>query len=58
LIFRKLTEAELEELKEEFVQYLVANGVDADLWEQIKKDEPEKSNLFVQQFSDVVLRNH
>ena len=56
MIFRKLTEAELEELKEEFVQYLVANGVDADLWEQIKKDEPEKSNLFVQQFSDVVLQ--
>jgi len=56
LIFRKLTEAELEELKEEFVQYLVANGVDADLWDQIKKDEPEKSNLFVQQFSDVVLQ--
>lgn len=56
MIYRKLTEVELEELKEEFVQYLVANGVDADLWEQIKKDEPEKSNLFVQQFSDVVLQ--
>ena len=56
MIFRKLREDELEELKEEFVQYLVANGVDAELWEQIKKDEPEKSDLFVQQFSDVVLQ--
>ena len=54
--FRKLTEDELKELKEEFVQYLVANGVDAELWEQLKKDEPEKSDLFVQQFSNVVLQ--
>ncbi len=54
--FRKLTEDELEELKEEFVQYLVANGVDAELWEQLKKEEPEKSDLFVQQFSNVVLQ--
>jgi cag pathogenicity island protein 24 len=56
LNFRKLTEDELEELKEEFVQYLVANGVDAELWEQLKKDEPEKANLFIQQFSNIVLR--
>ena len=54
--FRKLTEDELEELKEEFVQYLVANGVDAELWEQFKKDEPEKADLFIQQFSNVVLQ--
>ena len=56
MIFRKLTEDELEELKEEFVQYLVANGVDAELWERLKKEEPEKSDLFVQQFSNVVLQ--
>ena len=54
--FRKLTEDELEELKEEFVQYLVANGVDASLWEQLKKDESEKAEFFVQQFSNVVLQ--
>ena len=54
--FRKLTEDELEELKDEFIQYLVANGVDADLWKQYKKDEPEKADLFVQQFSNVVLQ--
>ena len=54
--FRKLTEDELEELKEEFVQYLVANGVDALLWEQLKKDESEKAEFFVQQFSNVVLQ--
>jgi hypothetical protein len=56
LSFRKLTEDELEELKDEFVQYLVANGVDADLWEQYKKDELEKADLFVQQFSNLVLQ--
>ena len=56
MIFRRLTDDELEELKDEFVQYLVANGVDADLWEQYKKDETEKAELFVQQFSNVVLQ--
>ena len=54
--FRKLTEEELEELKDEFIQYLVANGVDADLWKQYKKDEPEKAEIFIQQFSNVVLQ--
>ena len=54
--FRKLTEDELEELKEEFVQYLVANGVDAVLWDQLKKDDTEKAEFFVQQFSNIVLR--
>ena len=56
MIFRKLTEDELEELKEEFVQYLVANGVDAVLWDQLKKDDTEKAEFFVQQFSNIVLR--
>lgn len=54
--FRKLTEDELEELKEEFIQYLVANGVDSELWERFKKEEPEKAETFVQQFSNVVLQ--
>lgn len=54
--FRKLTEDELEELKEEFVQYLVANGVDASLWEKLKKDDFEKAERFVEKFSNVVLR--
>lgn len=53
--YRRLTENELEELKEEFVQYLVANGIDADLWERFKKEDPEKSEIFVNQFSTVVL---
>ena len=56
MIFRKLTEDELEELKEEFVQYLVANGVDAPLWEQFKKDDPDKAELFLQQFSNIVIQ--
>jgi len=56
LSFRRLTDDELEELKEEFIQYLVANGVDSDLWERFKKDEPENAELFVQQFSSVVLQ--
>lgn len=54
--FRRLREDELEELKDEFVQYLVANGVDSQLWERFKKDEPENAEVLVQQFSNVVLQ--
>lgn len=53
--FRRLTVEELEELKEEFVQYLIANGIDANLWERFKKEDPEKADLFVQKFSQLVL---
>lgn len=54
--FRRLTDDELDELKEEFIQYLVSNGVDSDLWDRFKNEEPEKADLFVQQFSNVVLQ--
>jgi len=55
LSYRQLTEEELEELKEEFIQYLVANGIDAQMWERFKKEDPEKSDVFVREFSKVVL---
>ena len=55
--YRKLTVDELEELKEEFIQYLVANGIDAKMWERFKEEDPEKADVFVQQFSQVVLES-
>lgn len=54
--FRTLSPDELEELKDEFVQYLIANGIDSDLWERFKSEDPDKADLFVQQFSQVVLK--
>ena len=55
LKYRRLTDEELEILKNEFVQYLVANGIDSDMWEKFKKEDPDKASIFVDLFSDVVL---
>ena len=53
--YRRLSEEELEELKEEFIQYLIANGIDAQMWERFKAEDAEKAEIFIQQFSNVVL---
>lgn len=52
--YRLLTRDELEELKSEFVTFLVANGIPAGDWLKIKADEPEKARQLVEIFSDVV----
>lgn len=55
LKYRRLTDEELDILKNEFVQYLVANGIDSEMWEKFKKDDPDKASIFVDLFSDIVL---
>ena len=52
--FKTLTNSELEELQEEFIQYLVANGIDAEMWSGIQKDKPEEMSVWVDGFSDSV----
>lgn len=53
--YRRLSEEELEILKNEFIQYLVANGIDAQMWEKFKNEDPDKADIFVDLFSDIVL---
>jgi len=49
-----LTKEELEELEPEFVTFLAANGIPADDWVKIKKEDPEKVRKLITIFSDVV----
>lgn len=53
--YRRLTDAELKELEKEFVNFLVANTITADDWVKIKALDPEKSEVLIELFSDVVL---
>jgi cag pathogenicity island protein 24 len=53
--FRMLTEAELEILKDDFIKFLVVNGIDAAEWQRIKGDEPIRAVKMLEQFSDFVL---
>lgn len=52
--YRLLTKEELEELEPEFITFLAANGIPAEDWVRIKKEEPEKSNKLIAIFSDAV----
>jgi len=51
--YRILTSEELQELEKEFVNFLVLNGIPADDWEKMKKDQ-EKADRMIELFSDVV----
>lgn len=52
--YRLLSDEELKELEEDFVKYLVVNGIDAEQWEQLKQNDADKALRIVDLFSDVV----
>ena len=41
--YRLLSSDELKALEKEFVEYLVVNGITADEWERLKKEENDKA---------------
>lgn len=53
LTYRLLEPAELEHLEKDFIQFLAANSILADDWEEMKKDE-EKAGEMITLFSNVV----
>lgn len=52
--YRLLTRDELESMRDDFVKYLVLNGIDIDEWMRLKKEEPKKADKILDLFSDVV----
>lgn len=53
--YRLLTADELHVLKKEFIDFLVVNGITANDWEKIKKEDISKAEKTIELFSDVVL---
>ena len=53
--YRRLTDEELKELEKEFVNFLVSNTITADDWVKLKEFDPEKAEVLIELFSDVVL---
>jgi len=51
--YRLLNAEELQELEKEFIDFLVLNGITADDWVKVKKDQA-KADRMVELFSDVV----
>ncbi len=52
--YRTLTTVELEALKDEFIKFLVLNGISAQDWVDIKDNQPVISSGLINAFSDVV----
>ncbi len=54
MLFKRLTQEELGALESEFVEFLVLNGIVADDWEKLKKENPQAASKMVDSFSDVI----
>ncbi|MFK7900714.1 MAG: DUF6495 family protein [Cyclobacteriaceae bacterium] len=52
--FRLLTADELQEFEQEFVNYLVVNGITAEDWVKMKEKSPKEASQIVDVFSDVI----
>lgn len=52
--FKRLPQKELDNLQEDFISYLVVNGITADDWEVLLKSDVEKADGLIDSFSDVV----
>ena len=52
--YRKLSGDELKELEKEFIDFLIVNGITADVWEDLKVKNIAKADLIIDSFSDVV----
>jgi hypothetical protein len=52
--YRKLHLSELEELRDDFVQFLAANSITADDWVKLKSADRETAEKMIEVFSDIV----
>lgn len=52
--YRLLTHEELNEFKDEFIDYLVVNGITSEEWGKIKEERPKDAIKIINLFSDVV----
>ena len=55
--YRALTTDELTELRNEFIEYLVVNGITAEDWKKLKTETPKKAEDILTLFSDVVFES-
>ena len=52
--YRRLTEAELDEVEPQFVRFLASNQITADDWKKLKTESPDKVERLIEIFSDTV----
>jgi len=52
--YRTLTHEELESMQNEFIDFLVLNGITGEDWEKLKQNNPDNAEGICESFSDVV----
>lgn len=52
--FRALTQEEQELFKDDFINFLAANGIDGESWSKLKLEEKEKAEKILELFSDMI----
>ena len=52
--FKRLTKEQLEELHQEFINFLATQSITADEWTDIKKNKPEVAEEELDIFSDLI----
>lgn len=52
--FRRLSQKELEALRDDFVKFLASNSIDAGDWKKMQDGDTEKADKLIDLFSDVV----
>ena len=55
--YRLLSMKELQELEKEFVDFLVLNGIVAEDWEKLKREDQPGASHIIELFSDVVFES-
>ncbi|MFK8043866.1 MAG: DUF6495 family protein [Crocinitomicaceae bacterium] len=52
--YRALSKSELIEFKDEFISFLVINGIEADDWQKLKDSDQQKAEKIIDHFSEVI----
>ncbi len=52
--YRRLSLDELKELEKEFTQFLAAQSIEANDWDQMKQENPDRVEELIGEFSDIV----
>ncbi len=52
--YTRLTKEQLEELHQEFINFLATQSIDADEWLKLKKEKPEVAEAEIDVFSDMI----
>lgn len=52
--YQRLTNPELENLKEDFIRFLASQGIDAEAWQKMKSEENDGAEEIINIYSDLV----